>query len=492
MSPQPARAPGAPTALGQRTEDRRIAIMRSLLIDNWLPGEWDPVRHLLSPRQDGLLARRRVCVIGDCTGDVTNRTSPLCGCHARQFDRCSEVSIEEWIATGGPVPVRRCLSPEPCAVSDDNAQRCPRPCWEASGLCQTHRRAWSTERARGSTFEAFLDHARPLPTFGDCTAASCYRVAAHDLGLCEVHYRLWIRAGHPQGQALAEWLSRARQPTSRLVLSLRGLPELVRLEVLYGLQRRLADQVRTPPEAVGTFVDELRSVGVASVVDFDRVSFDRKHNNDKGRFVRFTLDRVALAYRDPDAELTGDRWDMRVFARKGRIDFSPIRQEWLREGTKRWAAATMGRTKTPMLKARVQAVSTLSQVLASGRGGGADPSALSRRDIDRFLLRLPSLPSPGTGQPLTPTTAVTITSACGVVLREATAMGFLPGLDPTFAFRRGDASRRFAQPPMSSPCSTPTSSSWGRSRACRRRRTCGPSGSSASGRARWPCSPTCS
>lgn len=106
----------------------------------------------------------------------------------------------------------------------------------------------------------------------------------------------------------------------------------------------------------------------------------------------------------------------------------------------------MARTKTPSLKARIKAVLVLSQVLASGRGGGHDPSALSRRDMDRFVLRLRSLRSPITGEPFSDKSLFAIASGCRVFLQEATAMGFLPGLDPTFSFRRGDINGRFAEP----------------------------------------------
>lgn len=315
MSPRPARAFSAAIATAG-PEARRLAVMRSLVIEDWLPGEWDPVRQLLIPRQDGLLSRRRACAVPACLGDGTSKTGPLCRSHANQLAQAGAASAEEWIAAGGPRPLRRYLSLETCRVSDDEGELCPRPSW-ASRLCIAHSKIWGIERKRGSTLEEFLARARPLTSFGDCTAGSCFLAAAHETGLCELHYRLWNTAGHPQGEDLEAWRRRTRQPTSRLVLSLRGLPELVRLEVLYALQRRLAEQVRTLPEAVTTLVDELRLSDVGSVLDFDLAIYDRKRNNDKGRLARFTFDRVALAYRDPETEIAGDRWDLRVFSRRG-------------------------------------------------------------------------------------------------------------------------------------------------------------------------------
>lgn len=431
-----ARAVSAPTA---RAADRRLVVMRSLLVDDWLPGEWDPVRLLLTPCPDGPLARRRPCVVTGCPGS-RDGAGTLCRGHTSQFDDSGAVDINEWVAGGGPGPLRRRLSEECCVVSGDVGDRCPRPAWGPSGLCLAHGSTWSAYRGRGSSVEAFFAQARPLPSFGDCAAACCYRVAAHGLGLCEMHYRLWVSAGSPRGQALEEWRRRARQAANRRVLSLRGLPELVRLEVLYAIQRRVAEQVCTAPENMSNFVDHLRAAGVSSVLDFDLGEVDPQHNRDHGRFARYVLDRVELAYRDPEAELLGDRWDLRVLGRRGHLDFSPIRQDWLREATKRWAAATMARVSdSPTMQARVRAVAVLSQVLATGPGGGLDPAALSRRDVDRFLLRLRSLRSPVTDEALSANSAFGIAKRCGLVVREATEMGLLPGLSPTFAFRRGDA-----------------------------------------------------
>ena len=60
-------------------------------------------------------------------------------------------------------------------------------------------------------------------------------------------------------------------------------------------------------------------------------------------------------------------------------------------------------------------------------------------DVDRFLLRLRSQRSPTTGERLSVNSAFHIAKACALVVREATEMGFLPELNPTFSFRRGDA-----------------------------------------------------
>jgi len=423
--------------------DWRVERMRSLLGDPCLPDEWDPNRLLLIPKPGGLLVRQWPCAVPACPG-AGEGAHRLCPSHGSQFARSGADCVEDWIAVDGPGPrLRRRISDERCDIGDELDGGCPRPAWGPLGLCVSHGQAWTKQQARGLSFEAFLAQARPLPSFGDCTAGCCYRIAAHGLGgvgLCETHYRMWIAGGSPRGAALEHWRQRVRQPSSAQVVSLRGLPELVRLEVLYSVQCRLADQVRTVPGQVSGFVDRLRTLQLGSVLEFDPALLDPTGHRDQGRFARYAHDRVELAYRDPEAELAKDCWDLRVLGRRGQLDFSLIRQNWLRQATKRWASATMGRVKdNPTLQSRVRAVAVLSQVLASGPGGGQDPRSLGRDDVDRFLLRLRSQRSPTTGERLSVNSAFHIAKACALVVREATEMGFLPELNPTFSFRRGDA-----------------------------------------------------
>ena len=438
VAPEPFDAQCSTPHPAATSVDRRLVLMRSLVIEGWRPGEWDPVRLLLIPAPDGLLVRRRACGAPGCPG-LVDQSGVLCRSHQAEMARSGMASIDDWLAAGGAGPRRRRLSDDTCVVVDGEGNRCPRPARQWWDLCRSHNEAWAKRRAKGVTFEAFLTQARPLSDYGPCAAACCYRAAASGLGLCDSHYKRWIKDGSPRGADLIRWRRRVAQPANRKILSLRGLPELVRLEILYGIQRRLAEQIRTGAENMSTFVDHLRAAEVTSVLDFDLSSIDADGNQDHSRFARFVIDRVGLAYRDPETELANDRWDLRVLGGRGHLDFSPINQEWLREGTKRWTAATMGRVKdTPTIKVRVRAVAVLSQILASGPGGGVDPATLGRRDMDRFLLRLRSLSAPDTGQ-RSPAWAFQVAKSCGLVIREATDMGLMPGLNPTFSMRRGDA-----------------------------------------------------
>lgn len=421
--------------------DPRIERISALIDDRLLEGEWDPARLLLIPRRDGRLARVGPCLVEGCR-NRRRGVDPLCHSHSGHFARSGIDDLGAWLADAGSRPRRNWVSEETCAVTDGQDGRCPRPVTGPWRLCHAHDVTWKEQRDAGVAFEAFMARARPLASFGPCVVASCYLGAAHRRSrLCQLHDNLWHSAGCPAGVEFETWAGVARQPANALILSLRGLPELVRLELLYAIGARVRDQVRTGTDTMRRYVDHLRFSGVASVLELDLAGFDPTGCRDWARFARFCVDRVRLAYGDVDTERAADVWDMRHFGRSGRLDFSRIRQVWLREAAKAWAATALANRNHQLVRARVHAVAVLSEVLAGGPGGGEDPAVLSRADIDRFLVRVRSAVSPA-GKRYSVRRTATIVEDCAFVLRDAREMGLLSGLAPTFAIRRGDAGRQ--------------------------------------------------
>ena len=433
-----------PAAETLAAADQRAALMRSLTGRGPLGGEWDAERLLLVPRPGGRLTRTGPCPVAGCGRDRPG-AGPLCGWHDRQFASSGRVSVEEWIAAGEPrLTQRRRLSQLACVVTGNDGTSCPRPGIGAAGLCHAHDQAWADARRTGEVFAGFLARAEPLPGFGGCAAACCYLQASYRKSrLCVVHYRMWCEQGRPAGTDFADWAARVRQPANGRVVSLRGLPELVRLELLYAIQVRVHEQIRTGAGNIRGYVDRLCAAGVASLTDYDVAEFDADRDRDYARFARYATDRVRLAYRDLDTERREDTWDLRVFGLSGRLDFTPIRQDWLREVARAWAGAALVRTRSKSeLQHRVQAVAVLSRVLAAGPGGGENPAALGRPDIERFLLRARSVHSPATGRPYSPRRASGIVEDVALVFRDARDLGLLAAVNPTFAFRRGDGGPR--------------------------------------------------
>jgi integrase len=418
--------------------------------EDWLAGEWDPGRQLVVPLPGGRLTRVLRCVLPGCPSDC-HGSAPLCARHRRQFESSGIAELDQWMASGeAAVFERRHCVDRPCAVSGPEGQRCPRPAQGRWSLCPAHTVAWAHRRAKGIPVESFLAHAVPLPDLGPCAVACCWLGTTHpESGLCEPHFQLWRAAGRPQGPDFARWAGQVRQPVSSRVLSLRGLPELVRLELLYAIGCRAAEQVSVVTGGMRPWVDQLRTTGVSSVCEFDLGLLEGVGDRHHVRFARFSVDRVSLAYADPEAERAKDTWDLRLFGVTGRrrLDFTAVRQIWLREAAKAWAAAAVGRVGENVLGHRVGSVAVLSAVLASGPGGGEDPSKLGRADIERFLARVGSPSFSARGRALGPKAKAAIIEECALMLREARDLGVVPTLGPTFTFRRGDRAQRVGQEP---------------------------------------------
>ena len=413
--------------------------------EGWLACEWDAERQLILPSPGGRLTRVLRCMVAGCPSDRYG-SELLCGRHRRQFAASQITDLHAWIEGGEPAALERHrCSAQTCAVTGSDGHGCPRPAQGPWRVCDAHEHAWARRRARGVAFEDFVAQAQPLSDLGPCAAACCYLGASHShSGLCEIHYQAWRRADRPSGRAFGRWAARVRQPANSRVLSLRGLPELLRVELLYAIGCRADDQVSVVTGGMRPWIDQLRAAGAGSVLEFDLPSLDEIGDAHHVRFARYSVDRVRLAYADPDAERRRDAWDLRLFGLPGKrtLDFTTIRQPWLREATKAWTATTTGRVGEGSLRHRVGSIAVLSAVLATGPDGGEDPAVLTRADAERFLARIHS-PTfrPATGRALGAQARVAAVEECALMIREARSLGLLPTLGATFAFRRGDSRR---------------------------------------------------
>lgn len=425
--------------------DWRVQRLTALMGQDWLAGEWDAERQLITPCPRGRLTRVLRCVVPACPSDRYG-SEPLCHLHRRQFLASPSADPHAWAGSEEPVAHqrRRCCE-QTCTVRGDHGQGCPRPAEGSSRVCNAHRDAWKRRQASGLTFEQFLAQARPLPDLGPCAAACCYLGAAHSRsGLCEIHYRAWRQAGRPTGPAFDRWAGGVGQPTNSRALSLRGLPELLVLELLYAIGCRAEDHVSVVTGGMRPWIDQLRAAGAGSVLDFDLHVLDEVGDAHHARFARYSVDRINLAYADPDSERHQDIWDLRLFGLPGKrtLDFTGIRQPWLREATKAWTATTAGRLGETTLRHRVGSITVLSAVLATGAEGGTDPAALARADAERFLARVHSPAfQPASARSFGPQARIAAVEECALMIREARGLGLLPTLGATFAFRRGDSRR---------------------------------------------------
>jgi hypothetical protein len=181
-------------------------------------------------------------------------------------------------------------------------------------------------------------------------------------------------------------------------VSLKGLPSRLAAEVLFGLQQRTRDGLTTRLHVLRALVEDLRRAEVAALDP--RWQASGPMAREKGQIGRSLARYVRAAAGDTAAETAADVWDLAVFGSRGTLTFSGIRQQWLRQPVKRWAADELPRHRGERPHARIQrviaAVARLSAHLHAARDDhGELPAALGRADIESFLHHLATWNQPG-------------------------------------------------------------------------------------------------
>ena len=185
------------------------------------------------------------CSVADCPGD-RHGAGLLCHVHRGQFEVSGLNDVQDWLAGGGAgVFERRWCSEQRCAVTDPDGQGCPRPAEGPADLPHPHHRLGSPPAA-GTGFEAFMARARPLPDLGSLQGRLLLpgRGAPGQRTVRDPLPGLAASRASRGSSVHRVWAARARQPVNSRVLSLRGLPTLVGLELLYAIGCRADDQVR--------------------------------------------------------------------------------------------------------------------------------------------------------------------------------------------------------------------------------------------------------
>ncbi len=366
---------------------------------------WNPATQVLVPDRNHPLLGYRVCRVAGCELEAPDPSGLCSGCRDR-FARAGGTGIEAFCRSG---PGRKNRSRDRlCLV-------CRVPGFErpvgTNDLCSS---CDGLRRRRGQSVDAFVhgdtNHppASPRPGLGTCTAASCQRLAAHPgTGLCGAHDSAWRLAGRPELAAFRRTASPCLgDRAGRVVLA--GLDQGVVAEVLYGIQSALAEGRRVMPATLRHVAGHLRRTGAGSVAEAARTAPARTPVR---WFLAFTADRAGLARSDLESERAKDVWDLRLWGARGRLSFTgggtthrygrtdktrPIRQAWLKEAAKAWAAEALGSMTAGPVRAVIAAVGLLSEHLARRADGGTDPSVLGHRDVEAFLARLTRLERAGT------------------------------------------------------------------------------------------------
>ena len=313
----------------------------------WRPHEWDGSLWLFTGDLDS-----------DRTAAWRCRT-PGCPTPARGFNgRCA--SCRKSRSTAGVceeefdrAPRRRPTRPvarSGCTVPDCQGEL------HCRGLCFRHERAW--RRAGCGPVEQFIASARPLTRTEPCLVAGCGRERVTRRGLCHFHRNRLQRRCNPASMSheqLAVWVASEKPRIAAHQFSLAGLPQLVRFELLYALQRR--DEAPPPLDPLQVRILISRLDGASSIrhADLETVceSGGVQYNSAiKGLFrdLRRHLERAWTHYTGTDP-YAGDVWRVELLdlqsngsrrwpATKGTVDFGPIELRWLREVVKDWARNT--------------------------------------------------------------------------------------------------------------------------------------------------------
>lgn len=355
---------------------------------------WNPARLVFTPPPGHRLLGRPICRAPGC-GTTAMGGSRICQSCTKRLAVHGLDQEQIFLLPARSVSAR---GVGPCRVAG-----CGRE-WDASavGLCRWHR---AQQHALHVTVEQFLTDplARPLPAGGDCAVASCPRQRRNPDGrYCQAHQ---LRARARQSEpGFDETLWRLTDPPIGCggQISLRGLPLLVVVQLVLGLQQRCRiDRVRTKEADLRAVVDDIRRRQVTALQDYTppagaSLAFNGVFHGVAGHARR------ALA--TPEREVLGDVWDLAVFGHSGTVSFTGITQPWLREAGKRWAADDLprrrvrsGRRSTVGLSVRhhIGVLTRLSESLRMRPDRGQAPTALGRTDMEAFLHRLAFLESVG-------------------------------------------------------------------------------------------------
>ncbi|MET9030460.1 site-specific integrase [Nocardia sp. NPDC004168] len=351
---------------------------------------WRPEQKTLRFPQEHPILGWRVCTVSGC--QEREQSNGLCSACFYRWGQAGRPSIEHFRT------IERVRSKNRrggwCLVDG-----CRRHYWSTTtGLCTVHQ---AQQKRLGLPMAQFL--ADPsvvgLTSRGVCAVVSCFYDRRGRGPYCHVHDQRWNRlqrSGKSADIDEAQW--RLTEPTVGTggEVSLRGLPERVVGELLFGLQQRVAKCSKTPSHNFRRVCDQARTEQVSTVEDLT----PQQMGEGQRKIVLCFLVSVRLLRSTPETERLKDEWDTAVFGFHGMLRFGAISQSWLREAAKRAAFHDMSRRRGRGVKdacqARISALARLSESLRMQRAdGGIDLTVLSRSDVTAFEHRLRFLVSEG-------------------------------------------------------------------------------------------------
>ncbi|PZG19933.1 tyrosine-type recombinase/integrase [Nonomuraea aridisoli] len=369
----------------------------------WRPGEWNAEAWLFTGDVDNRGTALRRCAVSACPTVLgAGRPGAICRRCGIDFDGIVDQDRETFLRAH--VPNRRTLAGVAvtrCSIVWDGVQ-CTRHAITGD-LCTIHYNSYRHHvfnKARTMSYEEWATTiARPFQDTAPCLIAGCTALLMSSGGLCTYHYRRWSSANRNAGGTLQmqAWTSTQAPYLGTCCFSLAPLPDLVRREVLYGLQHR--DQFGQPlsPVAIRHIIQQLPElptlVGQRDIVLTTLSRTQDANAQAKAREICWSV-QVAFDAFHGIAPTDKDDLDLRAAGlksptRSGRrvnprvVDLTAISQPWLRALLRQWV--DIERPHSHMFNRAHKAISWASPVLAAQPGGGIDPATLRFADATAIL-----------------------------------------------------------------------------------------------------------
>ena len=299
---------------------------------------WDPVTWVLTIDPGHPLLGRSVCRAPGCQTTCPVKTGVCLDSRRRLAE--AGLALEDYGLLSPPRGARWLgVGDGTCAVPG-----CPRP-WVAAArpLCPEHHEQQQRLGVGAADFIGLPD-VKPLPSHGALAVVSCPRqLPAAGSTYCDAHLqrlRCLRQAGQEPGEA-AWRLTEPPVPRSGQ-LGLAGLNPAVVIEVLFGLQQRTRQGVKTHDSILRAACDDARRQQVTSLAG---LAIPASRGNGYASVVHTLITHARRGLSGPETETAKDIWDMTLFGHRGRVSFTTITQRWLRQVARIWAAADLPRRR---------------------------------------------------------------------------------------------------------------------------------------------------
>ncbi|MGW0916764.1 tyrosine-type recombinase/integrase [Streptomyces sp. NPDC002784] len=371
--------------------DHELLVLTGLLDAGFLDEiGWDPSAGVLRVPAEHPLLGYRLCRVPGCVTMIYAYALGICRACSNRL-QVSGQNEEEFLANAR---TWRTVGTRFCAVTD-----CARPAKTArAALCRAH--DYQRRDRLKVSMDNFLRHpdVQPLPSWGPCRVVACVREQDTErTPYCCAHRMQVLRVQRKSADFDEDhWRRTAPAVAEGGMVSLRGLPPLVVTQVLYGLQRRTESGAKTTVTSLRRVCDRLREEQVTSVGQATGITSTGLRPL-WSQLVTFA--RQALL--DPESERHKDLWDTAAFGYGGSLDFTKIRQHWIREAAKRWAAEDLPRRRgdqvVGIVQSHINSLVLLSESLHATRhqDHGHQIGEVGRPDIVAFLNRLAYLEKTG-------------------------------------------------------------------------------------------------